>query len=201
MLSLRLKIVLPTVQTIAQAGLWYWAVHSVPTGIFAGPALSAGWSIGLALNAPCAFIVSAIFVLAGGTGGLTSVEFQLLFIACVAVFWYLVGTWLGKRSSPSTSLPPHFLVGKRLAIALFGLRICMLALGVFFVFLAYKERGGVFRPLLSKILLLAWATAFIAIPAIALARWLKNYAAPRLANPNLKRAGGAGFNFGGKRAE
>lgn len=170
MRSLRLKIVLPVVQAITQAGLWYWAVHSVPHGIFAGPALSTGWSIGLALNAPSAFIVSAILILSGGTSGFTSAEFQLPFIACILAFWYVVGTWLDRRSSPSTFRPARFLTGKRLGIALFGLGTAMLALGVFFVFLEYNERRGLFRPLLSKILLLGWAAVFIVVPIMGLGR-------------------------------
>lgn len=46
----------------------------------------------------------------------------------------------------------------------------MLALGVFFVFLEYNERRGLFRPLLSKILLLGWAAVFIVVPIMGLGR-------------------------------
>ena len=172
MRKLKLATLLPSIEGLLQILLWYWERHSAPTVfVYEQIAVPAARPIALALNAPAAVLAFSIYFAVDGPDWITETAFQLLYLVCILTFWFLIGSWLDRRSS-KTIAASSFLV-KHLTIGRLALRIFMVAMGVFFVLLALHLNFPALGEKISKALLLVWSLLLLVVPGVAFVRWLR----------------------------
>jgi hypothetical protein len=170
--KLKLAALLPSIEGLLQIALWYWERHSAPTIlVYEQIGVPAARFIALALNAPAAVFALSIYYAVDGPDWISDTGFHLLYLVCILAFWFLIGSWLDRRSS-TTNEASSFLV-KHLAIGRLALRILMVAMGVFFVLLALHLNFPAQGEKISKALLLVWSLLLLLIPGVAFVRWLR----------------------------
>jgi hypothetical protein len=170
--KLRLAVVLPLIQALLQSGLWYWERHSEPTVfVYEQIGVPAARLIGLSLNAPAAVFAFAIYFAVDGPDWISDTGFQLLYLVCILAFWFLVGSWLDRRSSRANQASS--LLVKHLTIGRLALRALMVAMGVFFLLYAVHLNAPALGERISRVLLLVWSILLLVIPGVAFIRWLR----------------------------
>lgn len=171
--KLNLRISLPVIQVALQAILWFWGTHSAATVIvYESMAVPFAWPISLALNAPAALVTLCTYRLVTDSAYVDTTGFELLFLVCIAAFWFLFGNWLDGWSLGDWRLRPS------LSVKLRGLRrfvsfACTFGMGVFFFFIAVRWNSYSLAEKIAKVLLFGWAVVLTVVSIAAAVRWFQ----------------------------
>lgn len=177
MYKLKLAYVLPVLFCGVGGFLWYWHLH---TPLMIPRSMESAALILLGLEFPMCIVAAAI--LAPFRDSLPS-QFPLLTgLLLVAPFWYLIGTWLDRRSEVNFPSKPKGL----LFTVVF--RALVLAFGVFALWLSFDFHRDIYYVVQSIgiALMQTWAVFLIGIPAVGIVRHFLDKQASFLFTPSAR---------------
>jgi hypothetical protein len=137
-MRLRLSIVLPAIQCGLEAVLLHGGVYLTPSASKLTdayyPSFGGRASFALSLNPPAAIVVVPLYNLVSWLWSFVSPRrvgpagFEVIFLGCVLVTWFLIGSWLDRRGTAEKPAQPP-----KPTLTGFLWRLVPLGAGLFFV--------------------------------------------------------------------